>query len=322
MTVTVLIPNWNGGCRIATLVKQLAEQSYPIAEVVVADDGSSDGSEGAAESAGARVVRLGAHKGFAPVVNRGIAECRSELIAVINNDVTLERRWLEKLVEQTALPGIWFATGRTLSALDRSMIDGAFDAVSRAGMPWRCGAGRPDGPLWAQEQTIGMTSFTAAVFRKELFEQVGPLDERFESYLEDVDFGLRCASKGYTGRYVPEALAYHIGSATLGAWHPGTVRQMARNQLWLVAKHYPGKLLWKYGWAIAVGQLLWGLVALRHGAALAWLRGKIEGARGFGRMRESGSPEMERVLQDGERVICELQKSGADWYWRIYFALT
>lgn len=323
MTVTVLIPNLNGGVRLTDLLKQLAGQSYPIAEVLVADDGSSDGSDEAAELAGARVVRLDRHRGFAAVVNRGVAECRSESIAVINNDVTLERGWLEKLVEQVACPGVWFATGRTLSAADRATVDGTFDCVSRAGTSWRCGQGRADGPLWRQEQTVAMASFTAALFRRELFERVGPLDERFESYLEDVDFGMRGASKGYTGRYVPEAVAYHIGSATRGAWHPQTVRQMARNQLWLVAKHYPGRLLWKNGWAIAVGQLLWGVVAMRHGAALAWVRGKIEGLGGFGRMRAGGDPEIERVLQNSERLIHELQKkSGFDWYWRLYFALT
>jgi GT2 family glycosyltransferase len=323
MTVTVLIPNWNGGTRLSTLVKLLSSQTYPIAEVIVADDGSTDGSESAAEALGARIVRLGSHKGFAAVVNRGLQECRSDLIALVNNDVTLDQRWLEELVEQVSRPGVWFGAGRTLNANNGALIDGTFDSVSRAGTAWRCGAGRLDGPLWRQEQNIEMTSFTAALFRKELFERVGPLDERFESYLEDVDFGLRCASKGYTGRYVPAAIAYHVGSATLGSWHPRTVRQIARNQLWLVAKHYPRRLLWKYGWAIAVGQLLWGVVAARNGAAVAWIRGKIEGLAGFGRMREGGDPEIERVLRSSEQLIHELQKkSGLDWYWRLYFALT
>ena len=53
------------------------------------------------------------------------------------------------------------------------------------------------------------------------------LDERFESYLEDVDFGLRCAEAGLSGLYVPDAVAYHQGSATLGRWHPETVRKIA-----------------------------------------------------------------------------------------------
>jgi len=63
----------------------------------------------------------------------------------------------------------------------------------------------------------------AAIFRKELFDRLGALDERFESYLEDIDFGIRCATAGLTGIYVPEAVAYHTGSATLGRWHPTTV---------------------------------------------------------------------------------------------------
>ena len=88
--------------------------------------------------------------------------------------------------------------------------------------------------------------------RRELFEKVGWLDERFESYLEDVDFSLRSARKGCLGVYVPEAVAYHQGSATLGAWHPETARRIARNQLLLVAKHYPRGWLFRYGWPVLV----------------------------------------------------------------------
>ena len=85
------------------------------------------------------------------------------------------------------------------------------------------GAGMGDWirPLWNQPRTIQLAPFTAAVFRAGVFERVGFLDERFESYLEDVDFGLRCAEAGLGGLYVPEAVAYHQGSATLGRWHRG-----------------------------------------------------------------------------------------------------
>jgi GT2 family glycosyltransferase len=321
--VTVVIPNWNGGDRLKSLLKQLGQQSYPISQVIVVDNGSIDGSAEAAEYLGADIVRLGVNRGFAAAVNAGVAESQTELIAIINNDVELDREWLGHLVRAASGEDVWFATGKIMQAVQRDTIDGAFDAVNRGACAWRCGSGRPDSDAWNQPRVVQLASLTAALMRASLFRNLGPLDERFESYLEDVDFGLRGASRGYTGRYVPEAVAYHFGSATLGTWHPRTVRQIARNQVFLVAKHYPTVTIWKNGWAIAVAQGLWGLLALRHGAGWAFVRGKIEGCRRFKEFRRSGNASVSKLLIQSEEEIRQLQfQTGFDWYWRMYFALT
>jgi len=165
------------------------------------------------------------------------------------------------------------------------------------------------------------------MFRAELFERVGLLDELFESYLEDVDFGMRCAEHSLAGEYVPTAIAWHQGSATLGRWHPETVRRMARNQVFLLARHYPRRLLWKWAWPILAGQLLWGGVALRHGAALAWLTGKWQGLRGFASVRRGAPPTglqvLEQLLLSHEQTLRDTQfTNGFDLYWRMYFLLT
>lgn len=321
--ITLIIPNWNGGSRLTTLLKQLPLQSYPISQVLVVDNGSSDGSPEAAEYLNARVIRFGANRGFAAAVNAGVAETRTELLAILNNDVELDPAWLGHLVEAVSAEGVWFATGKIMQAARRDTIDGAFDAMCRGAAAWRCGSGRPDAPVWNEARPILFASLTAAVFRSALFREVGPLDERFESYLEDVDFGLRGASRGYTGRYVPAAVAYHIGSATLGAWNARTVRQIARNQVFLLAKHYPAVTIWNNGWAIAVAQGLWGLLALRHGAGLAYLWGKVEGCRRFKELRRGGNASIPRILRESESEIRALQcQTGFDWYWRMYFTLT
>ena len=172
----------------------------------------------------------------------------------------------------------WFATGKILAAGSKDRIDGTFDAVCRGGTAWRVGNGRSDRPAFSAEQPIWSPPFTAVLLRAEVFRQVGLLDPAFESYLEDVDFGLRCAAHGLAGIYVPDALAWHRGSATLGRWHPETVRRIARNQLFLLARHYPAPLLRRWLWAIAVAQTLWGGLAVRHGAAWAWRERRVAGA--------------------------------------------
>jgi GT2 family glycosyltransferase len=323
MSVSVVIPNWNGRKRLESLLKQLAAQTSPIAEIIVIDNGSEDASAELASQLGAKVIRFDTNLGFSVAVNRGVNECRSSLVAILNNDVGLEPNWLEILVAHVEEPGVWFATGKLLDASRPTAIEGAFDAISRGACSWRCGHGREDSPIWNQTREIYFPPFTALVMKTELFQRVGGLDERLESYLEDVDFGLRSAAKGYTGRYVPEAVALHQGSATLGRWNPRTVRQIARNQLLLVAKHYPIGFVWKFGWAIAIAQLLWGLVALRHGAGVAYLRGKIEGLRMFRQLREVGDSAIPEILRESEQQIFDLQRqTGFDWYWRIYFALS
>ena len=323
MSVSVVIPNWNGRQRLETLLKQLPAQTSPIAEIIVVDNGSEDDSAEIAVSLGARVIRLQRNLGFSAAVNRGVEECRSNFVAILNNDVLLQPDWLARLVAQLEVPGVWFATGKLLNASRQDTIDGSFDEISRGACSWRCGHGRADGAAWNQPRTIFFPPFTALVMKTELFRRVGGLDERLESYLEDVDFGLRGASKGYTGSYVPGAVAFHEGSATLGAWNPRTVSQIARNQVLLVAKHYPIGFVWKFGWPIALAQLLWGLVALRHGTGTAYLRGKIEGLRMFRQMRGAGDDAIPGILLESERQIFDLQRqTGFDWYWRIYFALT
>ncbi|MGO4883123.1 MAG: glycosyltransferase family 2 protein [Bryobacteraceae bacterium] len=327
MEVTVIVPVWNRRDLLERLLLSLRNQTYAGAEVLVIDDGSEDGSAGLAESLGARAIRLGEHGGFARAVNRGIRESRTPLLAIVNNDVELAPDWLEKL-EAGLESGAWFATGRILQAAAPDYIDATYDALCRGGTAHRVGHGCPDGPLFREAREIRFVPFTAALFRAELFDKVGLLDERFESYLEDIDFGLRCALAGYMGRYVPEAVAWHAGSATLGRWHPVTTWLIARNQVWLVAKHYPRRLLLRYAWQIVVAQGLWGLMALWHGRGWSWMRGKVEGIRRFAEFRgrratrppqATSLPHLVEILSESER---EISQRGRDPYWALYFLLT
>ncbi len=315
---------------MAKVLGDLGRQTYPIERVIVVDNGSTDDSAAVAERAGAEVIRLGANRGFAAAVNCGIERTTSDWMAVLNNDVALEPDWLERLMAALESSDAWFATGKLLDASARERLDGSFDAVCRGGCAWKCGHGRRDSEFWNQPRRIQLAPLTAAVFRSDLFRRVGLLDETFESYLEDVDLGLRCAARGLSGLYVPGAVTYHTGSATLGRWHPDTTRRMARNQVLLVAKHYPPDWIKRYGWAVFVAQLLWGFVALRHGAFLGYLAGKIEAIRGFRGWRRAAEAErvahganVPAIIEESEKEILELQRlTGFDLFWRLYFALT
>jgi GT2 family glycosyltransferase len=317
-SVSAVIPNWNKADLLARVLADLARQTRPVERIIVIDNASTDASVKVAEAAGASVIHLSRNRGFAYAVNRGIEACATDWVLILNNDVTFEAGWLAKLIATADAGGTWFAAGKLRSASHPYLLDGTFDAVSRAATSWRCGNGRPDGPVWSAVRQIAFAPLTATLVRRELFDRVGLLDESFESYLEDVDFGLRCAGGHYLGVYVPSAVADHAGSGTLGAWHKATVRRIARNQILLVRKHFGGAPRWP----VMAGQLLWGLVALRHGAGLAWLRGRVEGRRIEGPPAVQDWSAIRDAVERSESEIRELQKAtGYDLYWRLYFAM-
>lgn len=320
--ISVVVPVWNGRELLAQLFRSLAAQTRPAAEWIVVDNGSDDGAPEWARERGARIIAMGRNAGFAAAVNRGIRESTGQWVAVLNTDVELAPDYFEKLLS----PDAWFATGKILS-YDSGAIDGTFDALARSGTACRVGSGSPDGPSFSSRREIWSAPWTAALFRAALFEKVGVLDESFESYLEDVEFGLRCARAGLSGAYVPDAVARHRGSASLGRWHAATVRHISRNQVFLLARHYPARLLIRWAWRIAVGQGLWGLLAVRHGRGCAWTRGKLEGLVRFAALRGGDLPAdaavLEQILTANEQAIWEVQSvTGFDSYWKLYFLLT
>jgi GT2 family glycosyltransferase len=318
VSVTAIIPVWNGRDLLMKLLDTIANQSTPVQEILVVDNGSKDGAPEGAESRGARVIRLGRNKGFAYAVNRGVEECRTAQLAILNSDVELDPGWLSALLSVEAP----FACGKILSASNPGVIDGTFDLLCRGACPWRAGNGARDGQGPAS-RAIEMASFTAVLFEREAFLIVGLLDERFESYLEDVDFGLRCMAQGIGGQYVDYATCLHHGSAALGRWHGDSVRRMSRNQVFLIAKHYPRALARRSWWPILVAQGLWGLLAIRHGAGFSWIRGKWEGLREFSRLPHTPNHGLEAALRSHESAIYNLQKKrGMESYGRAYFGLT
>jgi GT2 family glycosyltransferase len=319
MTVAAVVPHWNRRDLLETLLGNLREQTVAFDEVIVVDNGSTDGSAELAERAGARVLRLGQNRGFAAAVNRGIGATGADWVAVLNNDVTLAADWLAELVSAADRGGASFATGKILSATNPAVIDGTYDEISRGACACRCGAGKLDSALWNEPRPIRFASMTAAIFRRSVFDQVGLLDETFGSYLEDVDFGIRCALSEKAGVYCPTAVAWHRGSATLGTWKSDTVRLIARNQVLLAAKHFRGQPLWP----MVAGQLLWGVLALRHGTGVAFLRGKFSGlwvARNTSRKRSTN--RLREIVEASEAEIRAVeQQTGFDRYWRTYFCM-
>lgn len=322
--VTVLIPNFNGEKILEDCVSSALRQSFAPSEILVVDDASTDRSPQLAAGLGARVLLLPVNSGFAHAVNSGVLESSTEWVAIVNSDVVLAADWLSTLLETAQATHADYACG-PIARRQEAVLDGAYDLLSRGACPWRAGSGflpnelRLPGAFW-------LPSFTALLIRKDVFLEAGSLDETFGSYLEDVDFALRLQRLNRRGVFVPAALATHWGSATFGAWSDRATRLQSRNQLLLVARHYPDRWFRRFGRAVVAGQFLWGLLALRRGRFRSWLAGKLDALRLWRAVR-GGSMHMDADWLDSKLGACEreiLSWQGCpprDSYWRWYFRL-
>ena len=315
--ITAIVPVHGRWELTAQILEDLRAQSVPVKEIIIVDNASPDQTAKLAVAAGARLISMDENAGFARAVNRGINAAETEYVLIVNNDLRLPGDWLEKLLYVSKL-GAWFAAGKLLSGTRPGEIDGTFDLISRGGCAWRGQHGEPDQEHNKAAMQMDFPSFTAGLFRRSLFTRVGPLEEKFGSYLEDVEFGLRCVEAGLWGMYVPDAVGIHLGSATRGTWHPETTRQIARNQLWIVARHFP-----RVSWAVLVSQVLFVALAFSNGAGWAALQGKWDGLTGFGHMRRKQPHVRADFLLRHEQEIAKLQGEPArDLFWRLYFKLT
>jgi GT2 family glycosyltransferase len=312
--VTAIIPVHNRADLLVRLLDTIEHQTVPFAGIIAVDNASTDNAAEVARARGCHVVSMGANTGFARAVNRGWTSAATGLVAILNSDVELDSHWLERLLSHMGDNA--FATGLILDASNRNTVDGTWDLVTRAGCVWRAGYGEP-APTGCRPQRIAIAPGTACILRRDILERLNGFDESYDSYLEDIDLGLRCLRAGLSGIYVPDAIAYHHGSATLGRWNSRVVRLISRNQLLLVSKHYDKALFRTCLWPIIAGQVLWGLVALRHGAGFAWVRGKWDAIRAF-HLDGEPSCELSNFLISSEHEIRTRTKGP---YWRWYFRL-
>jgi hypothetical protein len=268
----VVVPNWDGLEWLPGCLDSLAAQTLAPSEVVVVDNGSTDGSLELLAGRGddVRVLELGRNTGFAFAANRGVEAVDADLVALVNTDVVLEPDWLERMSRALAEhPRAASAACKMVDLREPHVLYDAGDFLRRDGACEQRGRferdrGRFDAPGDAFSACAG-----AALYRRDAFLAAGGFDERFFAYLEDVDLGLRLRLAGWGCRYEP-AVARHAGGGTSGRLERPLEGWVERNTLLLVARAFPAR------WApyVAYRQAGWAWHALRDGG----LRAHLEGA--------------------------------------------
>lgn len=275
--LVLAIATYNGRALLEAMLPSVAEQRLRDFRVVVVDDGSSDDTLPwlAAQWPEAHVVALERNGGVTAAFNACIAAAGDvELIALFNNDIELDPDCLAELVRALdEHPDVGFAAAKLLDYHRRDTLDGAGDLLDWAGTGWRRGHGEPDDGRYDEAGPVFGACAGAALYRRSALDRVGPFDERFFAFCEDVDWNLRARLLGVSCCYVPTAIAYHMGSATLGAGMTTFARyHITRNALWVVAKGFPAAAIGRHLPRLLYTQAATAAVAARDGQLGAFAR--------------------------------------------------
>jgi GT2 family glycosyltransferase len=236
--VSVVIATHNGRELLDACLRSLAEQLYAPLEIVVVDGGSIDGTSELVRKQHPAVVFVAAmgNPGFAAACNLGAAAARGEYLLLLNNDTTLEPDAIGQLVR------VALQAPRRLAAVNAmtrradlpSVIDSLGNVSGMRGFGAPRHAGFVDFGQFARDGELFSASFTAVLIPRRAWDAVGPLDQRYGFYYEDVDWSLRARMGGLYVLPAPHALVYHAGSASIGA-RPSAykLRLVTRNRvLW------------------------------------------------------------------------------------------
>jgi GT2 family glycosyltransferase len=298
-SVAVVIPSWNSLGYLPRCIESVRGQDAEL-ELLVVDNGSSDGSVEYLEREEVLHVSLPRNVGFAAAVNLGVARTAAPAILALNADTVLEpgcvSGLLDALNRDAALGGVQprilqLEGGESNPSPDAARLYSAGQALTRDGRAFELGMGESQGSWSAERREVFGVCGAACLLRRELFDNLGGYDESYFAFYEDVDLNVRAQIAGWRFGYVPEAVVWHVGNAswTAGFKRPSAdnARLVARNRLATQVKFMPAGAAPRIA-AAEAGSLL---RAARERRLFATLRGKL-----------SVLPRLPRLLRERRRL--------------------
>lgn len=249
--ITVSLVTYNAARWVDACLASLLAQTHPAAEIVILDNGSTDGTRERVEEATtdrpeARLVFSPTNLGYATGHNRVIAEARGEFVCLLNQDIVLDPGFLGAALAAFDAPTVGSVQGRLrwlspdLERTDR--IDSTGLMINRARRVTSRGQGSPDGPHNDRPGLLFGVDGACPVYRRAALEDVRIvagdhaeyLDEDFFMYKEDVDLAWRLLLRGWDAAYAPGAVA----------WHARGAGESAATTAWEVIQHRRGIPTW------------------------------------------------------------------------------
>lgn len=280
MLTSVVIPNYNGIRYLKNCLLSLQKCEGEDFEVIVVDNGSTDGSDLLPDSLklNVRLIKLNENTGFAHAVNVGIREAKGEYVILLNNDTEVESGFVRKLTEALKKNRKAFsASAMMVDMNNREVLDGAGDYYCALGWAFAYGKGKK-----TEECDKGRKIFSscagACIYDKAKLEITGLFDELHFAYLEDVDLGYRARIAGFDNIYEPAAVVYHAGSGFSGSrYNEFKIKLSSRNSVYLILKNMPILQLIINLPFIVFGYLIKTLFFVLKGYGKVYLKGLLDG---------------------------------------------
>jgi len=261
---SIIIVNYEGRDDLSDCLPSVCDQTIDEYEIILVDNGSEDGSipfvrENFPE---VRILANEENRWYPGGNNDGMEIAHGEYIVVLNPDVEVEHDWLEQLVAPfDHNPQIGATTSRIVKFDDRSKLNTCGNLAHYTGLGFCRGLDKPIDSQTDREQ-VPAISGTAFAIRREVYEEIGCLDETFQMYYEDLDFSWRVRLAGYDIFHVPESVVYHKYELSIPDWK---LFNMERNRYLILLKHLQRRTLLR---------LLPGLLLTE---ALVWMYAALQG---------------------------------------------
>ena len=242
----VIIPHFNKLLLLKECLFHLDNQSYKSFDILIVDNGSSDGSAEyihnlSNEKPNYHSILLSENMGFAYAVNKGLKfsiENGYKYSILLNNDAYIEDGFVKELVTSISSSlDIFAVSSMMINYHNKNLVDSFGDYYTILGWSFQGHIGEKVNDFNYNENCFSACA-GAAIYSNAILEKIGLLDENFFAYLEDVDLSYRARLYGYNIKNCFTARCYHLGSATSGSkYNEFKVRTSARNNIYLIYKN-------------------------------------------------------------------------------------
>lgn len=280
MKCSVVILNWNGEKTLQHFLPSVLEHTQlPNVEIVVADNGSTDGSLDYLRTQPVRVIALESNFGFAGGYNHAIEQVESEYTVLLNSDVEVTPHWLDTMLEymdfhpdvMAVQPKVlsWHSKqqfkSRKVDAIRFEHAGAAGGMIDVLGYPYCRGRlmtyVEEDHGQYNEIVPIFWATGACLLIRTEMYKQLGGLDANFFAHQEEIDLCWRLQNKHPFSIFcLPFSVVYHVGGGTLGYENPRKTFLNFRNNLLMLRKNVPSSQLW---WLMTVRFFMDYLAALQ-----------------------------------------------------------
>ncbi|NOK60791.1 MAG: glycosyltransferase family 2 protein [Chloroflexi bacterium AL-W] len=246
MLLSIIIPTWNGLRHLPTCLEALFSQLPAYAEIILVDNGSTDATASWCQTTypEVRIISLQENRGFTGGITTGLRAAQGQYLLLLNDDAFVEPHCLDVLLETLEHnPHIGAAGGLLTFAHQPDLVASAGIRTRYDGVALDLWTGRTTQSLPPTPINIMGPSGAAALYRRELLEDVGLFEPTFFAYLEDVDLAWRAILRGWRSVVVPSARIRHVYSATSGQGSSFKQRLLGRNRWRAILRCWPTRLL-------------------------------------------------------------------------------